>query len=196
MNRVTSVVSALAAAAFVGLVPTAAAQQRPDFSGEWTLATAAPAQGEAARGGAGAARGGAAPGGRGLRIGDMGSGWGSPITIVQDANRLTLQYAFFVPGDLQPPLKFVYALDGSETRNTVPMGRGIQAQGSKAVWSGNTLVITTLHRYAHPVTGDSATAEIQQALGLISPTSLVVEATRIGVLGGPTTTTRTVYTKR
>ena len=72
-----------------------------------------------------AARGG--PRGRG----DMGSGWGSTITITQDAARLTVEYAFFSRGDMQPPLKFVYALDGSETKNSVMMGRGIQGQTSR-----------------------------------------------------------------
>jgi hypothetical protein len=125
----------------------------------------------------------------------MGSGWGSTITITQDANSLTVQYAFFARGDLQPPLKFVYALDGSEAKNSVMMGRGVQAQASRTAWDGGTLVITTVHTFAHPETGQPMTAEVTQKLSLESPTSLVVETTRRGVLGGPPSTVRTVYRK-
>jgi hypothetical protein len=44
---------------------------------------------------------------RTLLRGDMGSGWESPLTIAQDANRLTVEGAFFAHSDMQPPLKFV-----------------------------------------------------------------------------------------
>ncbi len=125
----------------------------------------------------------------------MGSGWGSTITITQDASRLTVEYAFFGRGDMQPPLKFIYALDGSETRNTVMMGRGIQGQVSKGAWEGEKLVITTIHPFADPDSGKTMTVEVKQALSLESPTSLVVETTRAAALGGPPTTTKTVYRK-
>ena len=105
------------------------------------------------------------------RSGDMGSGWGSNITITQDASRLTVEYMFFARGDMQPPLKFVYALDGSETRNSVMMGRGIQAQTSKTAWDGDKLVITTVHTFAHPETGQPMTIEVKQTLSLESPAS-------------------------
>lgn len=173
----------LAVAAFA-ISASAGAQQRPDFSGEWTIKPEepiAPASGL---------------GGRGARVGDMGSGWGSPITITQDANRLRVEYAFFTRGDLQPPLRFDYALDGSETTNTIMMGRGMQAQRSRVAWTANSLVITTLHEFANPAGGAPGTAEVRQALSLESPGSLLVETTRIGVFGGPTTTTKTVYLKR
>ena len=125
----------------------------------------------------------------------MGSGWGSNITVTQDASRLTVEYMFFARGDMQPPLKFVYALDGSETKNSVMMGRGIQLQTSKTAWEGNRLVISTVHSFANPETGHPMTSEVEQALTLESPTTLTVEATRIGVLGGPSSTTRTTYRK-
>src|SRR5262245_22940484 len=147
----------------------------PDFSGRWTAEPAAPG----------------APGGRG----DMGSGWGSPLTITQDANRLTVEYAFIGRGDLQPPLKFVYALDGSETRNSVMMGRGVQVQRSRAAWDGEKLVITTLHSFDDPGTGKPATVEVKQTLSLDSSGALVVETTRGAVLGGQPSTTRTLYKK-
>jgi len=167
---------------------TLAAQPKPDFSGQWTSAPAPAAVGE---GGQRGARGG----GRGARSGDMGSGWGSPLTITQDEARLTVEYVFFARGDLQPPLRFVYNLDGTETTNAVTMGRGLQEQRSTAAWQGSTLVITTAFPFTNPDTGEPMTSQVMQRLTLESPTSLVVEATRIGVLGGPSSTSRTVYRK-
>ena len=82
----------------------------------------------------------------------MGSGWGPTITIAQDATRLTVEYMFFARGDMQPPLKFVFALDGSETKNSVMMGHGIEVQSARAKWDGDRLVITdarTFHRSGH-----------------------------------------------
>jgi hypothetical protein len=170
--------------------------QAPNFAGRWTTdpdpAASAATQPGAARGQAPGARGAAPPGG-GRGRGDMGSGWGGTITVTQDATSLTVQYAFFARGDMQPPLKFVYALDGSESKNTVIMGRGMQTQVSKTAWDGEKLVITTLHPMADPVTGKPATTEVKQVLALESPTSLAVETTRAGVMGGPATTTKTVY---
>jgi len=125
----------------------------------------------------------------------MGSGWGSPITITQDGNRLTVEYAFFARGDMQPPLRFAYALDGSETKNSVMMGRGIQVQLSKVAWDNDKLVITTVHTLADPASGKPASATVTQTLSLESPTTLVVETVRSAVLGGPQTTARTVYRK-
>ena len=125
----------------------------------------------------------------------MGSGWGSPLTIAQDGGRLTVEYAFFGRGDMQPPLKFIYALDGSETRNSVMMGRGVQQQVSRTRWEGDTLLITTIHTFTNPATGKPMTQEVRQKLSLNSPASLVVETTRPGVLGGPSFTTTTVYQK-
>ena len=145
----------------------------PDFSGRWT-ADAGPAAG---------ARG------------DMGSGWGSPITITQDAGKLTVEYAFFARGDMQPPLRFVYALDGSATKNSVMMGRGVQSQSSTVAWNGDSLVITTIHAFTDPGTGKPVTEEVKQSLRLDSPTVLVVETTRAGVLGGLSSTTKTTYRK-
>jgi hypothetical protein len=184
----------LAAVAVTSIGTFTAAQSKPDFSGRWTTdpdPAAAPAAAAPARGGAPPAGAGQRGGGRG----DMGSGWGSTITITQDAAKLTVEYAFFGRGDMQPPLKFVYALDGSETRNSVMMGRGIQQSTSKAAWQGETLVVTTIHSFPDPDSGKPTAAEVKQALSLESPASLVVETTRAGVRSGPSSTTRTVYRK-
>jgi hypothetical protein len=165
----------------------AAAQTRPDFAGQWVRQDTAVTE---------AARGGRAGGARGRRTGDMGSGWGPDIAITQDANQLIVEYAFFARGDMQAPLRFVYALNGSETKNSVMMGRGIQVQTSRTAWAGEKLVITTKHSFPHPETGQPMTSEMTQTLSLESPGSLLVETVRSGVLDGPPSTTRTVYRKR
>jgi hypothetical protein len=174
------------AAAVAGLLATGtAAQERPDFSGHWTAAAEARPT----------------PGGRGAPTGTMGSGWGSTITIAQDADTLTVEYVFFSRGDLQPPLEFTYPLDGTETQHTVMMGRGIQEQVSWTAWEGDTLVITTLHSFPDPDDGQPLTSEVKRKLSfepstrLASPPSLVVETTLSGVLGGPSSSNRTAYTK-
>jgi len=161
-------------------------QSRSDFSGRWTSAPepATQPQGRGARGG-----------GRGGRSGDMGSGWGDPITITQDANALVVEYVFFARGDLQPPLRYTYALDGSETTNTVTMGRGEQAEQSRTTWSRGALVITSTYTFVDPDTGQPVSGTLRRTMTLESPTTMIVEVTREGVLGGPPSTSRTVYRK-
>jgi hypothetical protein len=173
---------ALTLFAWLTIADSTAAQTRPDFSGRWATE---PEPVPTRAGGAG---------GRG-RVGDLGSGWGSPITITQDANKLTVEYNFFGRGDMQPALRFIYALDGSETKNSVMMGRGIQEQRSRAAWENDKLVITTSHTFVNPADGKPLSMEVKRVLSLESPTALVIETTRAGVLGGPSSTTRTVFTK-
>ena len=160
-------------------------QARPDFSGKWTLDAPGVATTPAVPGTPAAA---AVPG-------DMGSGWGSTITIEQDAQRLSVEYVFFSRYDLQPPLRFVYSLDGSEGRNVVSMGRGEQLESSRARWDGQTLIITTVHQVAAGGGSKPFTAELTRRLTLESPATLVVEVSRAGVLGGPPSTTRSIYRK-
>lgn len=157
----------------------------PDFSGQWTLDGPAVATTPAVPGRPAST---AAPG-------DMGSGWGSPITIVQDAKLLTVEYQVFSRYDLQPPLKFTYPLDGSESRNTVSLGRGDQLQASRSQWNGQSLVIVTTFHVEDRSAGKPFTVEVMRTLSLESPTTLVVEVTRSGALGGPSSTTRAVYRK-
>jgi hypothetical protein len=52
-----------------------------------------------------------------------------------------------------------------------------------------------MHSFANPETGQPLTSEVRQTLALESPTSLLIETTRSVVLGGPPSTTRTVYKK-
>jgi len=154
-------------------------QDRPSFTGQWTVDTPpAPAGGRGPRGGAPA---------------DLGSGWTTTFTITQDAAQLTVQYAFFTRGDMQPPTRVVFALDGSETANSVMMGRGTQTEKSRAAWDNNRLVIATTYTFANPATGAPETGKITRTLSLDPNGLLVVEVLRHGVLGGPDTTSRTAH---
>ncbi|MGH7126936.1 MAG: hypothetical protein ACREIV_00095 [Planctomycetaceae bacterium] len=163
--------------AATALAPGAEAQERPDFSGEWTITM------DDQRGPGPAA------------AIEFGSGWGRTITIEQDASTLTVLWPFYTRGDLQPPLRFIYALDGSPTTTTVLMGRGMQEQVSRTSWRGDTLVITTDHAFPHPDDGRRATTTLTRRLSLASPASLIVETTIDGEPGGPPTASRTVYTR-
>ena len=154
------------------------AAQQPSFAGRWAAAPDSAT-------------------GSGPTIGNPGSSWGTPLTITQDSTRLIVEYPFFSRYDMQPPLRFTYALDGSETRNTVMLGNGVQEQFSRATWSGSTMVITTVHVIPNPSgAGDSLRVQVTQRLSLESATRLIVETTRAGVLGGQSSTTRSVYTKQ
>jgi hypothetical protein len=179
MTRLVSF-RALSALLGVALVAAAVPAQQPSFAGRWATAPDT------------AASGATAP-----TTGNPGSGWGTPLTITQDAARLVVEYPFFSRYDLQPPLHFTFALDGSETKNSVMLGEGVQEQFSRARWDGATLVITTVHVFPNPAgASDSLRVEVTRRLALESPTRLVAETTRAGVLGGLPTTTRTVYTKQ
>ena len=167
----------LAAFAFFSSQPPA------DLSGRWTLETSAVALTPAVPGTPAAA---AAPG-------DMGSGWGPTITLALDAQKLTVEYTVFSRYDLQPPLKFAYPLDGSEGRNTWTLGRGEQVETSRARWEGSVLVIVTTFQVVDRPAGKPFTSEVTRKLSLESPSTLVVEVTRAGVLGGSASTTRSVY---
>jgi len=163
----------------------ASAQERPNFTGEWVRVDSAPARVAVA-----------ATGDAAFRRGDMGSGWGSPLTITHGADRLVVEYTFFSSYDLQPRLRFTYLLDGSESRNAVMIGHATSEQRSKVSWERSTLVITTTYPAPIGADGRPVVAEVRQALTLESPTLLVVETTRVGILGGATTTITTTYSKR
>lgn len=163
------------------LLATAAAQTRPDFSGRWTSAEASTASGV-----------------RGVSIepGTLGSGWGAEMTIDHRPARLTVERAQFSQYDMQPPMLLTYALDGSESRNIVNMGRGPQELVSKSAWQDASLEISTSYRFTNPQTGKADTGDVRQTLTLDKSGSLVVTTTHAGVLGGPPSTSTTVYTKK
>jgi hypothetical protein len=128
--------------------------------------------------------------------GDMGSGWGATVTIAQDARQLVVEQPLFSRYDLQPPVKTIYALDGSESRNTVMTGHAAQLRISKARWDGSVLHVVTLYPGVDPATGKSFTTEVTQRLSIESPGVLVIASTRAGALGGSATTARTIYRKK
>jgi hypothetical protein len=165
-----------------------ASQERPDFSGQWAAdPDAVPTQG-----GAGAPGAKPAPSPRG----SMGSGWGSPITITQTATDLVVEHQMFSRYDLQPPLRHVYKLDGSETRYPILISHTTQIRRARAVWRGSTLEVTTTYPGTDPASGKPFTVDATQRLTLETPTRLIVEVTRGAALGGGPTTTRTVYHKQ
>ena len=97
---------------------TAVAQDKPNFSGSWTLVVDPNAPAPSGRGG--------------------GGGLGQAATITQDAKTLTVTRT-----TQNGEVKVVYNLDGSDSKNMM-MGRGGQTeQISKATWDGNKLVVTT-----------------------------------------------------
>ncbi len=156
---------------------SASVQTRTDLSGRWTLAPE-PAGTTAAR---------TTPG--------MGAGWGPEISIAQDAKALTIEFATFGRGDMQPPTKLVYLLDGSQSRNTINSGRGPQEQLSTTAWDGATLTITTVRTFSDAPGGRPMRFETTQAIALESPSTLVVETTHGAALGGRPATSRAVYKK-
>jgi hypothetical protein len=165
---------ALAVVIATTCVELAQAQARPDFSGEWTRVDSTEQRSVAAVGDAS------------FRVGNMGSGWGSPLTLRQQGGELVVEFAHFGTYDLQPRLRYVYSIDGSESRNAVMIGHAESVLRSRATWSDSTLVITAI--YPGPERG---TTEVRTALTLESPTSLLVETTR----GGSAVVTRTRYRK-
>ena len=169
----------------VGAISVAGAQGHTDFSGTWTQVADS----------AGTRPTVAATGDASFRTGDMGSGWGSPLTITQRTDSLILEYTVFSRYDLQPPLRLAYPLDGSETRNTVMIGHSESVQRGRVTWQGEALVITTFHAAPASGRGPAPVTEMRQALTLESPTSLVVQTTRAGIGGGPNTATRTMYAR-
>jgi len=121
MRRVTAMLSA---ATFV-IATAVVFAQAPNFAGKWTPdADKNPAP--------------AAGGGGGGRAGGGGRGGGGPMTITQDAKTLTIERD--MGGN---PVKTVYNLDGSESKNTVSMRGQSMEQVSTAKWDGAKLVITT-----------------------------------------------------
>lgn len=163
------------------------AMHNPDFSGTWSttiLKSSPPRRGPSTE-----------------PIPELGSGWGNEISIIHSDSQLEVERIIFVPREIQPPLRYRYALDGSETDNKVTIGRSWPASNSKTKWDGNRLVITTNYPFQNPKNGAWISGKIIQTLWLQYATetpwepSLVLETTRVGVLGGISSTNRTIYSK-
>lgn len=165
----------------------AGAQSRPGFAGEWSLA---PDSSTAARPSV------AATGDAAFRRGDMGSGWGSSLTIAQSADSLVVTFTHFSAYDLQPKLRYAYALNGAESVNSITIGHAAAVQRSRIEWNGASLVIRTQHAAPPGPDGKSVTVEVRQALALDGAGRLVIETTRGSVTGGAPTTVRASYNRR
>jgi hypothetical protein len=160
------------------------AQERPNFTGAWRVS-------ESAAGSAGGEE----------QTVSLGSGWGESFTLVHASDLLTVERVLYRPRDYQPTMRLRYALDGTESKNTILMGRGLQIQVSTATWESDKLVITTVHTVPDVEDEGTISCEVTRTLSLQLPqqavgeSSLVVETNRCGVLGGLPSSTRTVYNR-
>jgi arylsulfatase A-like enzyme len=135
------------------------------------------------------------------KVASLGSGWGEKITILQRSNYLEIERVVFNARELQPLVNYRYALDGSPTENLIHIGRGNKPNTSSTQWQENRLVITTIVQYQNPKNKTWLDSKIIQTLWLEDATNapwepkLIVETYREGVLGGISSTNRTVYTR-
>jgi hypothetical protein len=160
MRRNALIVGALS---LVFAASIAQAQDKPNFSGSWTLVVDPNAAG-----------GGGGGGGRG------GGGLGQAATLTQDAKTLTITRT-----TQNGEVKLVYNLDGSDSKNMV-MGRGGQTeQVSKATWDGTKLVISTT------LTMGENTVTRTQTMSLDASGQLVVTVSGPGRGGEVMTNTQT-----
>ncbi|MCB0601913.1 MAG: sulfatase-like hydrolase/transferase [Saprospiraceae bacterium] len=134
-------------------------------------------------------------------IPDLGSGWGDKISVLQKENQLEIERVVFLPREIQPLVKYRYALDGSRSENNVNMGRTLPAIVSHGSWINNRLVIASEYPCQELKNEKWTTATVVQTLWL-QPASgtpwepqLVIETERKGVFGGETITTRTLYNR-
>lgn len=144
----------------------ASAQEKPNFSGKWTLdaeKTAAANPGMPSGGGRGMGRG------MGMMAG--------PLTLTVDGNTLTTERE--TPNG---PVKTTYKLDGSAQQ--VQMGQGNAT--AKARWEGNTIVVETTREF----NGNSFTIKSVYA---IEGDHLVVSTTTPGRGGGEPVTRKQYY---
>jgi hypothetical protein len=194
MRSAMTLMIALAA----GLVAASVfAQEKPHFSGRWTLAQSTQSQ-DAGRGRSGArggfgsggglfggGRGGSSGGKGGLGGGQEGRGGSGPaqtLVIKQDAETLTIEGATG-----QGTQTNTYKLDGSESVNSTQRGQ----IKSKASWDGNKLVITSTGTVS--MMGKWMTIETKEILWLDTDGTMVIETTRSA--GGRSVDSRAVYRK-
>ena len=133
----------------------------------------------------------AAVGDAAFRVGDMGSGWGTPLTIIQRPDSVIVEWVFFAPYDLQPPVRLALAANGAESMNDIILSHTTTRLRSKLSQKSDTLVISTL--YPSP-TGKPF--EVRHTLTLESPSTLVVDVTRGNASSALASSTRTRYARR
>jgi arylsulfatase len=163
------------------------AMPSPNFSGTWSttvLKSSSPRRGLDAE-----------------PIASLGSGWGDKISVIHTDDQLEIERVIFVPREIQPPLRYRYALDGSKSEHIVNIGRTGPPPTSTSRWDGDRLIITTEYPFQNPKDNTwmkgrvIQTIWLQYAKGTPWEPSLIVETTREGVLNGITSTNRTTYSK-
>ena len=159
----------------------------PDFSGSWSTAIVDSRS----------------PLGRLFRppVPDLGSGWGNKISILQKNNQVIIERVEFLPREIQPLIRYRFALDGNTSTNNITMGRSMPAILSSTSWAENRLVIRSEYPCQNPATGQWSSAIViqtlwlQPAAGTPWEPQLVIETTREGVFGGESVTNRTIYNR-
>ncbi len=138
----------------------------------------------------------AASGDGAFKVGDMGSGWGVTLTFSQRSGRLVLEYPYFAAYDLQAPLHYEFALDGTEVENVVTIGPGPTRLRARAEWRADTLVVTTRQPVPPEVAPAGVKAEVRRALRVTARDTMEIVTTRVGVNGASTNVVRSTYARQ
>jgi hypothetical protein len=163
MRRTATLLTALAVVVSCVIV----AAQTPQLAGKWTLVPDP-----------------SAPGGRG---GGFGGGLGMEATVEQNAKTLTITRAGFGGGE---PIKSVYNLDGSASKNTMSFQGNSFDQVSTVKADGAKLIISTKSDF-----GGQA-FETTMTLSLDGSGNLIVDSVRPDFQGGGAPiTTKLTYKK-
>lgn len=131
----------------------------------------------------------------------LGSGWGEKISIIQRSNTFEVERVVFMPRELQPLVKYKFALDGTPTENVINIGRGRESIVSTAKWEENRLIFTSFYPYQDPKNGKWHKSKLTQTIWLEDAVNapwepiLIVETHREGVLGGISSINRTVFNR-
>ncbi len=134
------------------------------------------------------------------KVATLGSGWGEKISILHHSNNLDIERVVFTPRELQPTVSYHFTLDSS-TENNINTGRSQKPVVSTTKWQENRLIITSIFPIQDPNRGVWQNSKMTQTLWLEVATNapwepnLIVETRRESILGGFTSTNRTVYSR-
>lgn len=161
-------------------------QERPDFSGQWTLAVDPDAPPPTRAGGGRGGGGGGGGGGTGAASGGglLAGGLGATATITQDDAKLTITLST-TGGTSQ----MVIGFDGEPRQNTVNIGGNPVQQTVTGRWDDNKFAIASTF-----VVGEN-TIQSNMTLSLDAAGHLLVESTRPGAGGGAGMTRTLRYQK-
>jgi hypothetical protein len=184
----------LTAIAILAIAAGGAEAQRANYSGTWIRvvdsATAGPST--------------ATAGDAGFRVGDMGSGWGSPLRITQRPDSFIVEYVFFAAYDLQPPVRLAFSMAGGlPSPNRVMIGHATSERMGMLRWADDFTTLMVVEIFETPrgvapvgTDGPSFPTTVTHELAIVSPTTLEIRSTRrTGSRGNPATVT-TTYTRR